>query len=161
MKNNWAKRLSALALAGVMAFSLAACGAEKAEEQETSSALTAEEYQQAVTTLSEDMQEVLERASEIDEADASESTEALEALKAPLEEFMAVEPPEKYAAGHEKVCEGCEALIDYIDIVIATIGVTNEETLTQAAAQMETAAEQATTALQEGVELLQQADDGE
>ena len=158
MYSSWIKRVSALLLAGLMMLSLVACGEAK---EDAADAMTKEEYQQAVATLGEDMQEVVNRAAEVDTTDEGESTAVLEELKAPLEEFVTIVPPESYAAGHEKVCEGCEALIDYIDIVISIIGTTDEEALNQAAEQMETAAEKATTALQEGDELLQQADETE
>lgn len=161
MKNGMVKRLSALLLAAAMVFSLAACGADSKQEEDTASGMTKEEYQQAVQTLSTEIGEIQDRASEIDGTDAEQAKDLLDELKTPLQDFMAIDPPESYAAGHEKLQSGCQSLIEYIDLLVDTIGETDQTALQESSEQMQTLMESAVADLQEGAQLLDDADSQE
>lgn len=161
MKNGMVKRLSALLLAAAMVFSLAACGADSKQEEDTVSGMTKEEYQQAVQTLSTEIGEIQDRASEIDGTDAEQAKDLLDELKTPLQDFMAIDPPESYAAGHKKLQSGCQSLIEYIDLLVDTIGETDQTALQESSEQMQTLMESAVADLQEGAQLLDDADSQE
>lgn len=161
MKNGMGKRLSALLLASVMFFSLAACGADNKQEEDTASGLTKEEYQQAVQTLSTEISEIQDRASEIDGTDVEQTKELLDELKTPLQDFMAIDPPESYAAGHAKLKSGCQSLIEYIDLLVDALGETDQTALQESSEQMQTLMESAVADLQEGAQLLDDADSQE
>ncbi|WP_125114766.1 DUF6376 family protein [Agathobaculum sp. Marseille-P7918] len=161
MKNGMGKRLSALLLAAAMVFSLAACGSDSKQEEDTASGLTKEEYQQAVQTLSTEISEIQDRASEIDGTDVEQTKELLDELKTPLQDFMAIDPPESYAAGHAKLQSGCQSLIEYIDLLVDALGETDQTALQESSEQMQTLMESAVADLQEGAPLLGDADSQE
>lgn len=161
MKNGMGKRLSALLLAAAMVFSLAACGLDSKQEEDTASGLTKEEYQQAVQTLSTEISEIQDRASEIDGTDVEQTKELLDELKTPLQDFMAIDPPESYAAGHAKLKSGCQSLIEYIDLLVDALGETDQTALQESSEQMQTLMESAVADLQEGAQLLDDADSQE
>lgn len=161
MKNGMGKHLSALLLAATMVFSLAACDAGSKQEEDTASGLTKEEYQQAVQTLSTEISEIQDRASEIDGTDVEQTKELLDELKTPLQDFMAIDPPESYAAGHAKLKSGCQSLIEYIDLLVDALGETDQTALQESSEQMQTLMESAVADLQEGAQLLDDADSQE
>lgn len=161
MKNGMVKRLSALLLAAAMVVSLAACGADGKQEEDTASGMTKQEYQQAVQTLSTEISDIQDRASEIDGTDAEQTKDLLDELKTPLQDFMAIDPPESYAAGHEKLQSGCQSLIEYIDLLADALGETDQTALQESSEQMQTLMESAVADLQEGAQLLDDADSQE
>lgn len=165
MKKNMTKRLLAALLAAAMALSLAACGGSKdaANGGETgesgeaaSTALTEEEYQQAVEDLSTEMSEIQTNASSV-ATDPEAAKEALEAMKTSLNDFIAITPPEAYADAHEKLQSGCQSLIDFIDTVAAMTEETDQTKLSELTTKMGEQLESAMTDMAEGASLLQAA----
>ncbi len=153
--NKWTARLLGLLLVGMMAFSLTACSQDEGTDGNTTAeALTEEEYQDAVTKLSEDFTALQTEAANIDTTDADAAAELLEGFKAPLEEFMAVVPPEIYSDAHAKLSSGSQAMIDYIDLLISMAGETDQAKLEEASTQILELVETAMTDLSEGVSLL-------
>ena len=77
--NKWTARLLGLLLVGMMAFSLTACSQDEGTDGNTTAeALTEEEYQDAVTKLSEDFTALQTEAANIDTTDADAAAELLE-----------------------------------------------------------------------------------
>ena len=154
-RNKWAVRLTGMLLAGLLAFSLTACSqGEGASGTTEGEALTEQEYQDAVTKLSEDFTTLQTEAANIDTTDVDAAVELLESFKAPLEEFMAVVPPEVYSAAHEKLSSGSQAMIDYIDVMSGMVGETDQAKLEEATTQMLELVETAMADLTEGADLL-------
>ena len=154
-RNKWAVRLTGMLLAGLLAFSLTACSqGEGASGTTEGEALTEQEYQDAVTKLSEDFTTLQTEAADIDTTDVDAAVELLESFKAPLEEFMAVVPPEIYSDAHAKLSSGSQAMIDYIDLLISMAGETDQAKLEEASTQILELVETAMTDLSEGVSLL-------
>ena len=159
MKKNMTKRLLAALLAAVMALSLAACsGGDNAGsgDQAASAALTEEEYQQAVEDLGAEMTEIQNNASTA-MTDPESAKEVLESMKAPLNDFIAITPPEAYAAGHEKMQSGCQSMIDFIDTVVAMTEETDQTKLTELVSQMDEQLRTAVNDMAEGASLLDEA----
>ena len=159
MKKNMTKRLLAALLAAVMALSLAACsGGDNAGsgDQAASAALTEEEYQQAVEDLGAEMTEIQNNASTA-MTDPESAKEVLESMKAPLNAFIAITPPEAYAAGHEKMQSGCQSMIDFIDTVVAMTEETDQTKLTELVSQMDEQLRTAVNDMAEGASLLDEA----
>ena len=159
MKKNMTKRLLAALLAAVMALSLAACsGGDNAGsgDQAASAALTEEEYQQAVEDLGAEMTEIQNNASTA-MTDPESAKEVLESMKAPLNVFIAITPPEAYAAGHEKMQSGCQSMIDFIDTVVAMTEETDQTKLTELVSQMDEQLRTAVNDMAEGASLLDEA----
>ena len=166
MKKNMTKRLLAALLAAAMALSLAACGGgndaansggETGENGEAAStALTEEEYQQAVEDLSTEMSEIQSNASAV-ATDPEAAKEALEAMKTSLNDFIAITPPEAYADAHEKLQSGCQSLIEFIDTVAAMTEETDQTKLADLTTKMSEQLESAMTDMAEGASLLQSA----
>ena len=159
MKKNMTKRLLAALLAAVMALSLAACsGGDNAGsgDQAASAALTEEEYQQAVEDLGAEMTEIQNNASTA-MTDPESAKEVLESMKAPLNDFIAITPPEAYAAGHEKMQSGCQSMIDFIDTVVAMTEETDQTKLTELVSHMDEHLRTAVNDMAEGASLLDEA----
>ena len=159
MKKNMTKRLLAVLLAAVMALSLAACsGGDNggSGDQAAPAALTEEEYQQAVEDLGAEMTEIQNNASTA-MTDPESAKEVLESMKAPLNDFIAITPPEAYAAGHEKMQSGCQSMIDIIDTVVAMTEETDQTKLTELVSQMDEQLRTAVNDMAEGASLLEEA----
>lgn len=125
------KRLLALLAASALVLGLGACG-EKAEE-EAEGALSEEEYIDAVDNLSLEMFSVQQASQEAEIADEQAARDLVEELQKPLRDFIAIVPPAAYAEAHEKLQSGCQAMIDYIDIIFDAAGQTDDDVLQQAA----------------------------
>ena len=80
-RNKWAVRLTGMLLAGLLAFSLTACSqGEGASGTTEGEALTEQEYQDAVTKLSEDFTTLQTEAANIDTTDVDAAVELLESF---------------------------------------------------------------------------------
>lgn len=154
--NHSRRRVLALLAALALTVSLTACGgdnaatdggkasASSAAASSTPTALTEQEYQDAVTKLGEEMSQIQEDANGIDATDVDAAKELLDSMKQPLQDFMNVTPPESYADAHEKMKSGCQAMIDYLDTAASMLGETDTTKLNEAATKMQ---EQMTTAI--------------
>lgn len=107
------KRLAALLAAGCMMLPLVGCalfgGGQTAE-----STMTAEEYLGEFEDIAEEMLDTQEELASFDPS-AADAADEVQDMKEPYEAFMALNPPEDYDEAHEKMQEGCEAMLDYID----------------------------------------------
>lgn len=98
-----------------MALMLTACGGDDNtadggdENDQTVTALTEEEYQQAVTDLSDKLTSIQTDAANLDPTDVDAAMKLLNDMKQPFIDFMAVTPPESYADAHAKMQSGCQA----------------------------------------------------
>lgn len=168
MKKNMTKRLLAALLAAALAFSLAACGGgnnaangeNSGETSETgeaaSTALTEEEYQQAVEDLSTEMSEIQNSASTA-VTDPESAKQVLESMKTSLNDFIAITPPEAYADAHAKLQSGCQSLIEFIDTVAAMTEETDQTKLSELTTKMSEQLQVAMTDMAEGASMLQEA----
>lgn len=158
MKKNITKRILAALLAAALAFSLAACGGNNAGGSEgndtASTALTEEEYQQAVEDLSTEMSEIQTNASTA-MTDPEAAKGILEDMKASINDFASVTPPEAYADAHEKLKSGCESLIAFIDTVAAMSEETDQTKLAEMSTQMGEQLQAAMTDMAEGASMLE------
>ena len=89
--------------------------------------------------------------------DPESAKEVLESMKAPLNDFIAITPPEAYAAGHEKMQSGCQSMIDFIDTVVAMTEETDQTKLTELVSQMDEQLRTAVNDMAEGASLLDEA----
>ena len=161
MKENITKRILAALLAAALAFSLAACGGGEnaggsTGDDTASTALTEEEYQQAVEDLSTEMSQIQTSASEA-MADPESAKAVLEEMKASINDFASVTPPESYADAHEKLKSGCQSLIEFIDTVAAMTEETDQTKLTEMSTQMGEQLQAAMTDMAEGASMLEAA----
>ncbi|MGO5027546.1 DUF6376 family protein [Candidatus Agathobaculum pullicola] len=168
MKKNMTKRLLAALLAAALALSLAACGggnnagtgdnggATGESGEAASTALTEEEYQQAVEDLSTEMSEIQNSASTA-VTDPESAKQVLEDMKASLNDFIAITPPEAYAEAHTKIQSGCQSLIEFIDTVSAMTEETDQTKLSELTTKMGEQLQTAMTDMAEGASLLQAA----
>ena len=147
-----------LALLLVFCLALSACGGGSDNGGgETSNALTEEEYQDAVTKLGEDFTASQVEASNLDTSDVDAAVKLLEDAKAPLQEFIAITPPDTYAAAHEKLQSGSQAMVDYIDLVVEIVDETDPTKLQEASEKMMDLIQTAMTDLMVGSQLLEEA----
>lgn len=121
-----------------------------------STALTEEEYQQAVIDLSTEMSEIQSSASAIS-SDPEAAKQVLETMKTSLNNFMVITPPEAYADAHEKLQSGCQSLIEFIDTVVAMTEETDQTKLADLTTKMNEQLQSAMTAMTEGASMLQAA----
>ncbi len=118
-------------MTAVLALALGACGEKKTQQAE--GALSEQEYIDAVDELNIEMYE-LQKAAQQDKITDEQAAQALvEELKQPMLDFAALVPPAAYADAHEKLSSGCQAMAEYIDIILAAAGETEEDALRQAA----------------------------
>ena len=87
--------------------SLAACG--------SSSAMSKEDYQNAVSQIGVDIYALSDSISNINYKDINETKKALEDSKEAFSKFLEITPPKEYADAHEKIKEGCKAMVDVIE----------------------------------------------
>lgn len=161
MKKNITKRILAALLAAALAFSLAACGGgenagDSTGDDTASTALTEEEYQQAVEDLSTEMSQIQTSASEA-MTDPESAKAVLEEMKASINDFASVTPPESYADAHEKLKSGCQSLIEFIDTVAAMTEETDQTKLTEMSTQTGEQLQAAMTDMAEGASMLEAA----
>lgn len=164
MKKNATKRLLAVLMAGVMAFSLMACGGKDQDNADPNApvALTEEEYQEAANELGAKMNEIQKGVADA-QSDPEAAKKILADVKTTLTDFMALTPPESYAAGHEKIKSGCATLIEALDIADEMVNMDptaepDMEKLTEMLTQMQEKLTTGTTELMEGAKLLEEAD---
>lgn len=114
------RRLAALLAAGCMMLPLGGCalfdGGQAAE-----STMTAEEYLGEFEDIADEMLDTQEDLASFDPS-AADAADEIQNLKEPYEAFMALNPPADYAKAHEKMQEGCEAMLDYIDAATGSEG---------------------------------------
>ncbi len=60
-------------------------------------------------------------ASSIDPNDVDAAKEFIAGLKDPFIEFGSLKAPEKYAAAHEKFKSGCDAMVEYLDMMVSAM----------------------------------------
>ena len=165
MKTKTSCRLVTLLLALTMMLSLAACGngnqnndsSNNSDGDQQPVALTEEEYQQAVIDLGDKVNEAADAANSLDPNDPEAAKQVLADMKAPFVEFMAITPPEAYAAAHEKLQTGCQAMIDYIDLVTSLIDETDPSKIADAQTTMVELLQTVTNSFTEGSQLLAEA----
>ena len=92
-----------------------AAGEALAEEEYLTKA---EELGQAMTDVSAKVQADL---ASMDPYDTEGIAKLMEELKAPFVEFSAIQAPEAYAEAQAKYKSGCEAMIDYLDIIVSAM----------------------------------------
>lgn len=164
MKKNTLKRIFAALLVASMAFAMTACGDKPAEGEGTTqgdaaaqTALTEEEYAQKFEDLQKSMTDLQTEAGKLDPTDAAAAKALLEKLKTPFADFAAVTAPEKFADAQAKFKSGCEAMVKYIDGMMAMMEETDatkqQELMTTALEDMQTAAAD----IAEGTELMEAA----
>lgn len=98
-------------ITGILALSiiisLAACG--------SSSAMSKEDYEKAVSQIGVDIYTLSDNIANINSKDVKQAKKALEDSKAAFNKFLEINPPKEYADAHEKIKAGCKALVDIID----------------------------------------------
>lgn len=159
MKTKLHLLITTLALS--LALFLSACTGGDAgtstSENNTPPALTEEEYQEAVNTLSTDLSTIQADANNVDLSDEENAKKILEDLKKPFSDFMNINPPEAYAEAHTKLQSGCQAMVDYIDTVNSLIGETDTAKLQEAQNTMMEQIQTAVNDLTEGGTMLDEA----
>ena len=116
MRNKLVRRIALLLSVAVMSVSVVACGGGKgdaAQGEETT--LTEEEYEAKAEELGEKLN------SAIDPNDVEAAKEFISGLKDPFIEFGSLKAPEKYAAAHEKFKSGCDAMVEYLDMMVTAM----------------------------------------
>ena len=87
--------------------------------------LTEEEYLNKTEELAQTMTDTMTKAQEdlakLEADDVDGAKALIEGMKAPFVEFAAVQAPEKYAAAQAKYKSGCEAMVEYLDILLDTM----------------------------------------
>lgn len=154
MKRSRTVTLFAMLMALVLA--LSACGNTGGGSGSTE-ALTEEAYMEAVTKLQDAFTDIQNQAGTLDTTDVEAATQLLESMKAPLEEFIAVVPPESFSAAHDKLKSGSQALIDFLDTTLSIVGETDTTKLQDASTKMMEQIQTATTDMTEGSQLLAEA----
>lgn len=105
--------------------------AETTEEETTTEAeaageaLTEDEYLAKAEELSQAMTDVSTKVqadlANMDPSDTEGIAKLMEELKAPFVEFAAIQAPEAYAEAQAKYKSGCDAMVDYLDIVVSAM----------------------------------------
>lgn len=147
---NRLKKALVLLLSLCLLMAMTACGGGE-------KTMSKEEYEDAVTKLGEDFTAIQNEAASLDMSDVDGAVKLLEDAKAPLEEFIALTPPDDYAGAHAKLSSGGQAMVDYIDIIIAMVNETDINKIQEQAQQMLEYIQTATQDLTEGVALLEEA----
>ena len=122
MRNKLVRRIALLLSVAVMSVSVVACGGGKgdaAHGEETT--LTEEEYEAKAEELGEKLNSAMTDASSIDPNDVEAAKEFISGLKDPFVEFGSLKAPEKYAAAHEKFKSGCDAMVEYLDMMVTAM----------------------------------------
>lgn len=151
MKKKTSRSLMALLLVCVMAIALTACSKK-------GDTLTKEQYQEAVTKLTQDFADIQAKATDLDVNDKDAATKLLTELKKPLEDFKNVKAPKEFDEGHAKMQSGCQAMLDYLDIVIDAAGSDDPTSkLTESSTKIQEKVTAAVTDMSEGAQLLTKA----
>lgn len=124
MRNKLVRRIALLLSVAVMSVSVVACGGSgnsngNAAQEETT--LTEEEYEAKAQELGEKLNSAMTDASSIDPNDVEAAKEFIAGLKDPFIEFGSLKAPEKYAAAHEKFKSGCDAMVEYLDMMVTAM----------------------------------------
>ena len=153
-------KILAILMALSMALMLTACGGDDNtadggdENDQTVTALTEEEYQQAVTDLSDKLTSIQTDAANLHPTDVDATMKLLDDMKQPFIEFMAVTPPESYADAHAKMQSGCQAMVDYIDTMASLVDETDAAAIQEGNAKMTESLQTAVRDLAEGGAML-------
>ena len=107
MKSTIITKIITGVLALSIAISLTACG--------SSSAMSKEDYQNAVSQIGVDIYALSDSISNINYKDVDETKKALDKSKEAFSKFLEITPPKAYAEAHEKIKAGCEAIINVIE----------------------------------------------
>ena len=122
MRNKLVRRIALLLSVAVMSVSVVACGGSNggsaAQEEAT---LTEEEYEAKAQGLGDKLSNVMTEAASIDPNDVDAAKEFISGLKDPFIEFGSLKAPEKYAAAHEKFKSGCDAMVEYLDLMVGAL----------------------------------------
>ena len=158
------KRLSALSLSLALVFSLASCSqagtpadggsGTPAASATPAPALSEEDYMAKLEELGTKMTEVQTGAAGLDPTDLEGAKKLLGDMKAPFVDFAAITPPEKYADAHTKLQSGCNAMIEYIDIILEIAETTDAAKQQELATKMVEVLTTATNDLTEGSQML-------
>lgn len=140
-----------LMLACCMVVSLAACNKD---DGGSGDALTEQEYQDAVTKLSDDITAIQNDVANMSGDDKEAGIKALEDMKTTLNEFINVTPPKAYEAAHEKLKSGSQAMVDFIDAAIEVVNEEDAEKAQEKSTEMMELMQTALTDLAEGSQLL-------
>lgn len=147
---NRLKKALVLLLSLCLLVAMTACGGGE-------KTMSKEEYEDAVTKLGEDFTAIQNEAAGLDMSDVDGAVKLLEDAKTPLQDFIALTPPDDYADAHAKLSSGSQAMVDYIDIVIAMVNETDMDKIQEQAQQMLEYIQTATQDLTEGAALLEEA----
>lgn len=121
MRNKLVKRIALLLSVAVMSVSVVACGGGSGNAAQEETTLTEEEYEAKAQELGEKLNSAMTDASSIDPNDVDAAKEFIAGLKDPFIEFGSLKAPEKYAAAHEKFKSGCDAMVEYLDMMVTAI----------------------------------------
>ncbi len=121
MRNKLMKRIALLLSVAVMSVSVVACGGGKGDAEQGETTLTEEEYEAKAQELGEKLNSAMTDASSIDPNDVDAAKEFIAGLKDPFIEFGSLKAPEKYAAAHEKFKSGCDAMVEYLDMMVSAM----------------------------------------
>lgn len=153
-------KILAILMALSMALMLTACGGDDNatddgnENEQTVTALTEEEYQQAVADLGDKLTSIQTDAANLDPTDVDAAMKLLDDMKQPFADFMAVTPPESYADAHAKMQSGCQAMVDYIDTMASLVDETDATKIQEGSTKMMEYLQTAVNDLTEGGAML-------
>lgn len=121
-------------------------------------AMTEAEYIEALDSLSDEIYTLQAKTDMIDADDTEGAKAHIEELKAPFDSFAAIDnPPEDFADGHAKIQSGCQAIVEYLDLVKDIVGETDEDKLASAAERMTDKLAFAMEQLREGTGMVEEA----
>lgn len=121
-------------------------------------AMTEAEYIETLDMLSDEIYTLQAKTDMIDADDTEGAKAHIEELKAPFNSFAAIDnPPGDFADGHAKIQSGCQAIVEYLDLVKDIVGETDEDKLASAAERMTDKLSFAMEQLREGTGMVEEA----
>ncbi len=121
-----------------------------AQRPPSTASLTEEAYKATFEEIFSDFQNV----NDLDMTDVNAAKKTLQDMKVGLNRFIDLNPPESCKAGHKKLASGCQAMIEYIDTALSTIGETDQNKINAASKKMAEAIHTAMIDMTEGAEML-------
>lgn len=129
-----------------IAIALTACG--------SSSGMSEEDYQNAVSQIGVDIYALSDSISNINYKDINETKKALEKSKESFSKFLEITPPKSYADAHEKIKAGCKAIVDVIEQSAEALETSDEKQKKEIEEQINKSLESALYNLIDGSELM-------
>ncbi len=126
--------------------SLTACG--------SSSAMSKEDYEKAVSQIGVDIYTLSDNISNINSKDIEQTKKTLENSKKAFNDFLEITPPKQYAEAHEKIKEGCKAMVDVIEQSSKALETSDENQKKQIEEQLNQSLEDALYNLIDGSDLM-------